>query len=267
MCLLFFSYKTTPGYRLVIAANRDEFLNRPAAPLDFIDQDKRILAGLDLEGGGTWLGINRDGKFAALTNYREGGTQMENAPSRGEIICSYLSSPVSGGKFLGELKNRASSYNGFNLVLGEGEELWYYTNKQENPVRLKPGFYGLSNHFLDTPWPKLSRGKELLRPVMVETDEVKPEKIFPLLKDTISPLDDFLPDTGIGLEWERLLGSIFIESPGYGTRSSAVITCKDDGQVSFTETTYVRSGVELPDPNHPAGSQVINLKFNLCPSG
>ncbi|MBW1636051.1 MAG: NRDE family protein [Deltaproteobacteria bacterium] len=265
MCLLFLSYKTTPGYRLVVAANRDEFLNRPAASLDFIGRDKCILAGLDLEGGGTWLGVNKEGKFAALTNYREGGTQMENAPSRGEIICSYLSSSIPGDNFLHELKKTASTYNGFNLVLGEGEELFYYTNKHNSHIRLEPGFYGLSNHLLDTPWPKLSRGKDLLRPAMVETGEVKPGEIFSLLRDQFSPPDNLLPDTGIGLEWERLLGSIFIKSPLYGTRSSAVITFKDNGQVNFAETTYLKPGAELSAQGHPFKSQVINLSFNLCP--
>jgi len=264
MCLLFFSYKTTPGYRLVVAANRDEFLKRPTAPLNFIDQDKRILAGLDLEGGGTWLGVNTEGKFAALTNYRQGGAQMENAPSRGEIICSYLSSPIPGLDFLDELKNTASNYNGFNLVLGEGEELYYYTNKQDNHVRLKPGFYGLSNHFLDTPWPKLSRGKELLRPVMVETRKLEPAKIFAMLKDQFSPSDDLLPDTGIGLEWERLLGPIFIESPAYGTRSSAVVTLRDDARVSFTEATYMRSGTKI---FYPGTDPVKTINYSVVCTG
>ncbi len=223
---------------MVVAANRDEFLQRPTAPLDFIDQNKCILAGLDLQGGGTWLGINRDGKIAALTNYREGGRQLENAPSRGEILRSYLDSKISVVDFLDELSGKASLFNGFNLILGEGDDLFYYTNRKNNYTRLEPGFYGLSNHFLDTPWPKVVRGKELLKAVMVDTDLVETEKIFDQLRDRHRPQDGLLPDTGIGQEWERLLGTIFIDSPGYGTRSSAVITVGDDGKTTFTELTY-----------------------------
>lgn len=242
MCLLFLSYKTTPGYKLVVAANRDEFLQRPTAPLDFIDQQKSILAGLDLQCGGTWLGVNRDGKIAALTNYREGGMQLENAPSRGEILRSYLDSKISAVDFLDELSGKASLFNGFNLILGEGDDLFYYTNRKKNYARLEPGFYGLSNHLLDTPWPKVVRGKELLKAVMVDTDLVETEKIFAQLRDGHRPQDGLLPDTGIGQEWERLLGTIFIDIPGYGTRSSAVITVGDDGVTAFTEMTYHLEG-------------------------
>jgi len=240
MCLLFFSYRTTPGYKLVIAANRDEFLQRPTAPLGFIDQDKQILAGLDLQGGGTWLGLNRDGKFGALTNYREGGKQIENGPTRGEILSSYLSSPITAVDFLDVLGKKSLQYNGFNLILGDGDDLFYFTNQRRGYTLLEPGFYGLSNHFLDTPWPKLSRGKDLLRPEMVDTDQVLPERIFTLLKDDQRPLDIELPATGIGLDWERLLGSIFIDSPGYGTRSSAVITVENNGRSTFSEMTHYR---------------------------
>lgn len=247
MCLLFFSYKSTPGYKLVLAANRDEFLQRPAAPLGFIDKDKQILAGLDLQGGGTWLGLNRDGKFGALTNYRGGGKQVENGPTRGEIITSYLSSPITAVDFLDALGSKSLQYNGFNLILGDGNDLFYFSNQRRCYTHLEPGFYGLSNHFLDTSWPKLSRGKELLRPVMVDTALVLPEKIFDLLKDDQCPMDTELPDTGIGLEWERLLGTIFIDSPGYGTRSSAVITVRNDGQSTFSEMTHYHDGEKSSD--------------------
>ncbi len=244
MCLLFFSYRNTPGYRLVLAANRDEFLKRPTASLDFIGQEKQILAGLDLLGGGTWLGVNREGKIGALTNYRKKEKITGYAPSRGNILISYLSSRSGGVEFLKKLSEKASRYNGFSLIIGDGDNLFYFNNQQNNIKLLSPGFYGLSNHFLDTPWPKLNRGKDLLKPVMVDTDHVDPEKIFALLKDDQRPLDALLPDTGVGLEWERLLGSIFIVSPEYGTRSSAVITIGYDGETIFTEKTYNSSKKE-----------------------
>ena len=245
MCLLFFSYRNTPGYRLVLAANRDEFLKRPTAPLDFIDKENKILAGLDLLGGGTWLGVNRHGKIAALTNYRKKDKIPGNAPSRGNILTSYLSSKSGATEFLKNLSEKSSRYNGFSLIIGDGDNLFYFNNQQNNIKLLSPGFYGLSNHFLDTPWPKLNRGKDLLKPVMVDTDHVDPEKIFALLKDDQRPLDALLPETGVGLEWERLLGSIFIVNPEYGTRSSAVITIGYDGKTIFTEKTYDSSKKEL----------------------
>ncbi len=255
MCLLFFSYRNTPGYRLVLAANRDEFLKRPTAPLDFIDQEKQILAGMDLLGGGTWLGVNREGKIAALTNYRKKEKITGYAPSRGNILTSYLSSNSGGGEFLKKMSEKASQFNGFSLILGDGDDLFYFNNQQNLFTLLPPGFYGLSNHFLNTPWPKLNRGKELLKPVMVDTGHVDPEKIFALLKDDQRPPDALLPDTGVGLEWERLLGSIFIDSPEYGTRSSAVITIGYGGETTFTEKTY--------DGSKKEQSKAVHFSFDM----
>ncbi|WP_457576656.1 NRDE family protein [Desulfomarina sp.] len=243
MCLLFISFKLTPGYRLVLASNRDEFLHRLTAPLTYIDEDKTILAGRDLQGGGTWLGVNKRGKIAAITNFRKGGVLRSDAPSRGEIIDSYLRNDDSAEEFLAKLQKKGREYNGFNLILGDIDKLFYYTNQglEKNPAVLEPGFYGLCNHFLDSPWPKLVRGKKLLKPVMVETENVKPAMLFSLLKDSWRPEDNSLPETGVGLEWERLLGSIFIDGEFYGTRSSAVITINDNGEIVFCEKTYHRN--------------------------
>lgn len=237
MCLLFFSYKTTPGYRLVVAANRDEFLARPTARLGFLDREKTLLAGRDLQGGGTWLGITAGLRFAAITNFREPAANRPDAPSRGEILMNYLSGEMDAGEYLQALAVKGVAYNGFNLILGDSRELYYYSNKITAPRLLLPGFYGLSNHLLDTPWPKVQRGKELLRPHMVETDRVDASSLFALLADSYQPPDDQLPETGVGLTWERLLGSIFIDGANYGTRSSAVITVTNDGAVEFTEKT------------------------------
>jgi uncharacterized protein with NRDE domain len=221
---------------------------------------------LDLQGGGTWLGLNRDGKFGALTNYREGGKQIKNGSTRGKILTSYLSSPIAAVDFLVGLEEKSSQYNGYNIILGDGDDLFYCTSKRRGFTILEPGFYGVSNHFLDTPWPKLNRGKDLLRPVMVDTDKVLPERIFELLKDGQRPLDTQLPDTGIGLDWERLLGSIFIDSPGYGTRSSAVITVRNNGQSAFSEITHSRDGekrAELVQFSLP-GPDIINVDDSPC---
>lgn len=241
MCLLFFSYRTTPGYRLVVAANRDEFLARPTAPLSFLNPAGTFLAGVDLQGGGTWLGITAGQKFAAITNYRDPAANRPEAPTRGRILMDYLTGDSSAEKFLQLLTMSNARYNGFNLILGDAEELFYYSNKNGATQKLAPGFYGLSNHLLDSPWPKVVRGKELLRPYMVETAQIDPLQLLTILEDHQHPPDDGLPETGVGLDWERLLSPIFIDSPAYGTRSSAVITVTEAGAISFTEKTLHRT--------------------------
>ncbi len=240
MCLLFLSYRVTPGYQLVVAANRDEFLRRPTAPLDFIDQEKTILAGRDLQGGGTWLGITAQLKFAAITNYREPAAMRADAPSRGGILMDYLTGDLGAGQYMHALAADGDRYNGFNLILGDEKNLYYYSNRAAGPQLLAPGFYGLSNHLLDIPWPKVVRGKELLRPKMVETSRIDPLQLLAVLEDDLSPPDEQLPDTQVGLAWERLLSTIFIDGTDYGTRSSAVITVTDEGDVEFLEKTFQR---------------------------
>ncbi len=244
MCLLFFSYRTTPGYRLVVAANRDEFISRPTAPLGFLDKGKTILAGRDLRGGGTWLGITAQLKFAAVTNYREPASNKIDAPSRGEILMDYLTGKFSAREYIQSVVHRGHRYNGFNLVLGDSEELYYYSNRSIGVQLLQPGFYGLSNNLLDVSWPKLIRGKQLLRPHMVECNKIDPVQIFGSLEDTHRPPDNQLPDTNVGLDWERLLSTIFIDGVDYGTRSSAVITVNDKGTIAFVEKTIQRSNSE-----------------------
>lgn len=253
MCLLFFSYKTSPGYSLVVAANRDEFLVRPTAPLAFLDAEKSILAGQDLEGGGTWLGISRQLKFAALTNYREPAFNRSDAPSRGEILINYLSGEQGAGEYIQDLARVGERYNGFNLIVGDNKDLYYYSNRfglsessgnvspGAEPTLLTPGFYGLSNRLLDDPWPKVVRGKELLRRDMLEREKVDPSRLLDHLQDNHHPIDELLPETGVGLDWERFLSPIFIDGATYGTRSSAVITVTDGGQVDFVEKTWDRS--------------------------
>ncbi len=237
MCLLFFSYRATPGYQLVVAANRDEFLSRPTAPLGFFDADQTILAGRDLQGGGTWLGITAQLRFAALTNYRNPQENRADAPSRGEILADYLSGNMGAGQYMQKLAERSRRYNGFNLILGDKQGLYYHCNTSAGVQKLDPGFYGLSNSFLDVPWPKVVRGKKMLYPHMVSTNHIDADILFKLLGDDSRPPDEQLPDTGVGRAWERLLGSICIDGVDYGTRSSAVITVTDSGEITFVEKT------------------------------
>ena len=257
MCLLFFSYKTTPGYKLVLAANRDEFLVRPTEPLAFLDNSKTILAGRDVQGGGTWLGITSGLRLGALTNYRAVADNRLDAPSRGEILMDYFNGKHSAQDYIQSLSERGTTYNGFNVIMGDGEGLYYYSNRGPKPRALEPGFYGLCNHLLDTPWPKVKRGKELLRSAMVESDRIDHHQLFSLLEDSWCPPQKQLPDTGIGLDWEQLLSSMFIDGETYGTRSSAVITVDAEDRVEFTEKSYFRS-----PSKSSLSSSVVQSQFN-----
>lgn len=238
MCLLAFAYNHHPGYRLVLVANRDEFLDRPTAPLGYHYPGETILAGRDLRSGGTWLGVAADGRLAAITNFRDPSRVMSPAPSRGEIILEYLRSGLQAQLFIEKFSSRASRYNGFNLVLADGEDLVHYSNISDRTTRLTPGMYGLSNHLLDTPWPKVERAKMLLTTTLAVNGPRDREAFFQLLADRHRPEDALLPDTGIGLEWERLLGTICIHSPTYGTRSSSLLTITDTGRAELCERSY-----------------------------
>ena len=237
MCLLIFAFKTHLTYKLILAANRDEYYDRPTAPAGFWDEAPYLLAGKDLRAGGTWFGITKTGKMAAITNYRDPASIKENAPSRGEIVSNYLLGPDSPDAYLKNLSKKTGAYNGFNIVLGERDRLIWYSNRNGEPHNLSPGIYGLSNHLLDTPWPKVSQSKDALASQISGGREPSPETLFRLLRDRTVPDDDRLPATGVGLEWERILSPIFIESPDYGTRSSSLLFIDHHDQASFFERT------------------------------
>jgi uncharacterized protein with NRDE domain len=241
MCLILFSYKQHPGYRLVLAANRDEFLDRPTLPLDYNFAEESILAGRDLRGGGTWLALGGDGRLAAITNYRDPARIRDSAPSRGQILLDYLRSKRSAFDFLSDFNTPAGEYNGFNLLLLDQHDMLHFSNVTGVTTRLAPGLYGLSNHLLNSPWPKVERGRRMLADTLLADGQPNSEEIFRLLQDNQFPDDSQLPQTGVGLEWERLLSPIFIQSPGYGTRSSALVTINDAGTAAFHERTYVHT--------------------------
>lgn len=240
MCIVLLSYKTTPGYQLVLVANRDEFYERPTAPLSWWGHDRQILAGRDLQAGGTWLGVARSGKYGALTNFREVPQvpDQEKAVSRGAILPNYLRGSRDVAEFITVLSSEAASYRGFNLLVGDGKSLGYYSNRSDHFQELPPGIYGLSNHLLDTPWPKVERGKALLQDMLGKSD-FRLEMVEELLFDTWQPAEHNLPNTGIGLDWEKKLATIFISTENYGTRSSAVFTIRDDGRIDFSERTIL----------------------------
>ncbi|OHE32562.1 MAG: hypothetical protein A3J94_13000, partial [Syntrophus sp. RIFOXYC2_FULL_54_9] len=214
MCLLLFAWRVRDDYPLVLAANRDEFYARPSAPADFWDDEPEILAGRDLQEGGTWLGITRSGRIAALTNYRDPTSFKANAPSRGGLVSGYLRGGADPESYLAGLVPDAGSYNGFNLLAGDRSGLFYFSNRGSQQ-KLEPGIYGISNSLLDVPWPKVVQGKKKLAEMLAGKARPTPERLFRLLSDRTRPSDDQLPDTGVGLEWERVLSSLFIQSPTY----------------------------------------------------
>jgi uncharacterized protein with NRDE domain len=229
-------------YRLIFAANRDEYYNRPTAPLRFWDDAPGILAGRDLKHNGVWLGVSRAGRIAAITNFREPGFQIENAPSRGHLVSNFLLSKESPKTYTEHVKSMGHRYNGFNLFIGDRTELFYYSNRKNHIEKLKPGLYGVSNQFLNTPWPKVTKGKAGLKELIDNTDKIGHEDIFRILKDSSYPPDSDLPDTGVGLGWERVLSPLFITSKFYGTRSSSVVLIERSDKITFWERTFISEG-------------------------
>lgn len=238
MCLILLSFGMHPRYPFVFAANRDEFYARPSAPASFWDEAPHVLAGRDLQEGGTWMGITRKGRFAAITNYRDPSSQREGAPSRGWLVRDFLLGNDDAEAYLTRLSERANLYNGFSLLLGDTKRLFYFSNRGNMMRKLEPGMYGLSNRLLDTPWPKVVRGKQALESQLFKAGDFTVEDVLEILVDRWKPDDDQLPDTGVGLAWERILSPIFIESPVYGTRSSTVLVKEQNGHVLFVERVF-----------------------------
>jgi uncharacterized protein with NRDE domain len=231
MCLIVFAWKVIPGIPLLAAANRDEFYERPAAPAAWWEDQAHIYAGRDLQGGGTWMGVTREGRFAAITNIRAPLERKDVAPSRGEIVAGYLSGIASPLQFVEDLAARAGQYNGFNLLVGNREELVWYSNgspdDERNGKPLPPGVYGLSNGSLDSPWPKIVTTKAQFSSLLCQG--APEDAYFEMLSDTSQASDCRLPSTGVSMEWERILSAVCIESPGYGTRSSTVVRLPSSG--------------------------------------
>jgi uncharacterized protein with NRDE domain len=241
MCLILFAWKVDEDYPLVMAANRDEFYERPSAPAAFWEEAPNLLAGRDLREGGTWLGVTTEGRLAALTNYRDPASLKIGAPSRGRLVSDYLRGREIPEAYLQRIAPDADRFNGFNLLVGDPDDLFCYSNRGGRQ-RLGPGIYGLSNRLLDAPWPKVERGKTALSALLKEKKGLSPERLFALLADRNRSPDDRLPDTGVGLAWERVLSPLFIESPVYGTRSSTVLLIDRRGEVTFTERVFNGGG-------------------------
>jgi len=245
MCLIAIAFRAHPRYPLIVAANRDEFYHRPSAPIGFWKDHPDVLAGRDLQANGTWLGISRTGRISAVTNYRDPAAIRPDALSRGRLVSDFLTSDLPPETYLTAIQNQKDQYTGFNLVVGDVTKLWWYSNKKNVVVELDPGIHAISNRLLDTPWPKTEKIRAGMETICRTKKPVDPETVFALLSDTTRAPDSELPDTGVGLDWERMLSPIFVVSDVYGTRSSAVILVENSGRVLFSERTF------LPGPDFP----------------
>ena len=239
MCLVVVALDAHPAFALVIAANRDEFHARAAAPAAWGDAPPfaRILAGRDLEAGGTWLGVRSDGRWALVTNVREGGRYDPTARSRGELVPDVLNATEPAAEALRAFAVAGSRYNGFNLLAGDTAQAHWISNRGGGPARLERGLHGLSNALLDTPWPKLERTTSRMRAWLARAD-TDTGAVFAALADRTQAADDALPETGVTREWERLLSSPFIVSESYGTRCSTIVTIDRVGRARFHERTF-----------------------------
>jgi uncharacterized protein with NRDE domain len=252
MCLILIAHGAHSDFPLVIAANRDEYYQRPTARAGFWQDHPHILAGRDLECMGTWLGVTRGGRFAALTNFRDPRERKADAPSRGQLVSDFLASDQEPLEYLGDVAMQARRYNGFNLLAGDTDGVFYFSSRTGSVQQLSPGIHGLSNHLLDTPWPKVERGKQRLQAALA--GEFDAEALLDLLHDREPAPESELPETGIGLELERVLSPALIVSPQYGTRASTAVLFSEDGSVSFAERTILPGGNTGP---------TVSLRFSL----
>ncbi len=238
MCLIVFAHNCHPEYQLILGANRDEFRDRPADPAGFWSDALHLLAGRDRQAGGTWMGVTTAGKFAAITNYRDPCQQMVDPPSRGKLVSDYLlNENLTPEDHQAALNRDGQLYDGFNLLYGTIDKLYYFTNRGGSSGLVSPGIHGLSNHLLDTHWAKVTAATSRLDSI-VQHRSIDPEEMLAALSDPVPFADNLLPETGVGLERERMLSPLFIENEEYGTRSSTVILVNRNGQVSFTERVF-----------------------------
>ncbi len=250
MCLILIAFDSHPDYGLIVAANRDEFYDRPTRPAGFWPDAPSVLAGRDLEAGGTWLGMDRCGRFAAVTNYRQGEREPTAARSRGHLVSDYLTTGIDAHVHLERVERDAALYNGFNLIAGDSRQLLYFSNREGRVRILAPGVYGLSNHLLDTAWPKVTSTKSALDALLKNDATELIPGLFALLDDRRQAADQLLPRTGVSPEWERLLSSAFIAAGGYGTRSSTVVLVGRDDRVVFVERTFASGGAPAEPVRH-----------------
>lgn len=246
MCLLIISWQEFPTSPLIFASNRDEFHQRKTLPLHYWHDASDILAGRDMKAFGTWAGVSRTGRFAALTNIRHPQASRIGTQSRGQLVSEFLDSTVAPETYIKHLQNKAESFGGFNLLVGDKTQLGYVNNLSKECRLLQPGRYGLSNAILDTPWPKLESAKEYLEQWLTQSADKKTiETLAGILNNRMKAPDAQLPDTGVSAEWEKLLSSQFIVSEQYGTRASTGWLVDQHGRLTVKELSFDAKGTQI----------------------
>lgn len=255
MCLILLALGQSEQFPLFVAANRDEFYQRPTTRMAWWEDEPDVLGGKDLLAGGSWMGVHRSGRMAMITNYRQIGTDVVGRPSRGQLVRDFLVSGIEEDAFLERLQAEGQAYNGFNLLFGTPASLWYYSNRGGTHGPLEPGIYGLSNHLLNTPWPKVRNGMALLETAFSEDLNAGPDgtdpgvlleqRLFAYLDDGSQAADDQLPSTGLPLERERVMSAACIISPDYGTRTSTVLSVDQSGVFKVRERGKVPANGDI----------------------
>jgi uncharacterized protein with NRDE domain len=237
MCLILFALQQHADFPLIVIANRDEYYARPTRSAHWWEDSREVFAGRDLEAGGTWMGVNRNGRFAAVTNVREPGISAPARLSRGKLTRDFLSDDETAEDFIEHIRPEANDYAGFNLIVGDSSNLFFYSNRQSEVIRISPGIHGVSNGRFNEDWPKLTSGKAALSAELeAGADDLG---LMQILTDNAIAADEHLPETGVGLDFERMLSSRFIRSPSYGTRACSLVKFNRQQKISFVEQNYL----------------------------
>lgn len=238
MCLVGLAFKVHPKYPILLITNRDEAYARPTAQAHFWEDDPSILAGKDLEAGGTWMGVSKNGRFAALTNFRNPMMLGDDKKSRGELVTNYLKSSLGPKEWLKSIVNTASDYNPFNILVGNVEELFFMSSAYNQLTEVKPGVHGLSNDSLNTSWPKVTYLTKKLS-TLIKTKKTSNTELFRALQNKKKAPVSKLPETGVGLALEKILSPAFIETENYGTRCSTILKISNEGEIHFSEKSHL----------------------------
>ncbi|WP_417226977.1 NRDE family protein [Amphritea sp.] len=239
MCLILFAYNYHPDYKLILTANRDEFYSRPTRAMQYWPEQPELLAGQDLEQGGTWLGLTRHGRFSALTNHRNGLSQPQGQSSRGNLPLQFLLSDLSCNAFIEATDPHR--FDGFNQLIDDGQQLCYLSNRATSLQPVPRGIHGISNAVFDTPWPKLVTAKQALKN-SIDSDKFDADTLIKLMQNPATYPDELLPETGIALPLERRLSASFIRSENYGTRATTAILIRHNGVTEVVEQNYDAAG-------------------------
>jgi uncharacterized protein with NRDE domain len=245
MCLIVVAWRQHPRWSLVLAANRDEFYARPSTALAPWPDRADIFAGRDLEAGGTWMGVQTSGRFAAVTNVRDPRDLAPRPASRGALVADFLRGDEAPEVFARRASAERERYKGFNLLLGDARALWYVGSRHPEPIALTPGIHGLSNATLDTPWPKVEHGKAVMRDALARPEHLE-AIVLEGMADHRQAADAALPDTGVGLVWERALSPAFIATENYGTRATTLLSVAE-GEWRIRECGFGPLGQRIGD--------------------